>query len=108
LRRVGIHLSLHKILHRNLFIASPTKVLLVSNKQTGERRVTDADQTIEKSDAKSAFRAFLDFFVLFSGISTRSNLERTQRRPLSQKGVFLFRGRKKVNAPEPADEDTPR
>ena len=28
------------------------------------------------------FRAFLDFFVLFSGVSTASNLARTQGRPL--------------------------
>jgi len=40
---------------------------------------------------KSPLRAFLDFFVLFSGISTRSNLERTQRRPLISRGLFLFR-----------------
>jgi hypothetical protein len=36
-------------------------------------------------------RAFLDFFVLFSGVSTRSNLSRTQRRPLFSRGIFLFR-----------------
>ena len=40
---------------------------------------------------KGAFRAFWDFFVLFSGISTASNLERTQGRPLRQGGLFLFR-----------------
>jgi hypothetical protein len=40
---------------------------------------------------RSFFRAFLDFFVLFSGISTASNLERTQRRPLRTRGLFLFR-----------------
>jgi hypothetical protein len=38
-------------------------------------------------------RAFLDFFVLFSGISTRSNLARTQRRPLDVRGIFLFRSK---------------
>jgi hypothetical protein len=36
-------------------------------------------------------RAFLDFLVLFSGISTRSNLARTQGRPLNARGIFLFR-----------------
>ncbi|HEV2485905.1 MAG TPA: hypothetical protein VGT08_10260 [Terracidiphilus sp.] len=37
------------------------------------------------------FRAFLDFFILFSGISTASNLARTQGRPLRTRGLFLFR-----------------
>jgi hypothetical protein len=40
---------------------------------------------------KRFFRAFWDFFVLFSGISTASNLERTQGRPLRQRGLFLIR-----------------
>lgn len=37
------------------------------------------------------FRAFWDFFVLFSGISTASNLTRTQSRPVRYRGMFLFR-----------------
>jgi hypothetical protein len=37
------------------------------------------------------WRAFLDFFVLFSGVSTASNLERTQGQPLRTRGIFLFR-----------------
>lgn len=41
----------------------------------------------------SHLRAFLDFFILFSGISTARNLARTQRRPLLTRGVFLFRTR---------------
>jgi hypothetical protein len=40
------------------------------------------------------FRAFLDFFILFSGISTASNLARTQGRPLLTRGLFLFRSRR--------------
>jgi hypothetical protein len=36
-------------------------------------------------------RAFLDFFVLFSGVSTASNLARTQGRALLTRGIFLFR-----------------
>ena len=40
---------------------------------------------------KSFFRAFLDFFILFSGISTASNLSRTQPRPVKSRGLFLFR-----------------
>jgi hypothetical protein len=40
---------------------------------------------------KSFFRAFLDFFVLFFGVSTASNLSRTQGRPVRSRGLFLFR-----------------
>ena len=40
---------------------------------------------------KSFLRAFWDFFVLFSGISTASNLTRTQGRPVKNRGLFLFR-----------------
>ncbi|MGD0631747.1 MAG: hypothetical protein ABR987_20645 [Terracidiphilus sp.] len=42
---------------------------------------------------KSLLRAFWDFFVLFSGISTASNLSRTQPRPVRSRGLFLFRGK---------------
>jgi hypothetical protein len=42
---------------------------------------------------KSFFRAFLDFFILFSGVSTASNLSRTQGRPVRRRGFFLFRSR---------------
>jgi hypothetical protein len=42
---------------------------------------------------KSFLRAFVDFFILFSGISTASNLERTQGRPLRTRGIFLVRPR---------------
>lgn len=40
---------------------------------------------------KSFLRAFLDYFILFSGVSTASNLARTQGRPLLTRGIFLFR-----------------
>jgi hypothetical protein len=40
---------------------------------------------------KGFLRAFIDFFILFSGISTASNLARTQGRPLLTRGLFLFR-----------------
>jgi hypothetical protein len=43
------------------------------------------------SDKKSLFRAFLDFFVLFSGVSTASNLSRTRKTPVTGRGLFLFR-----------------
>jgi hypothetical protein len=48
-------------------------------------------------DRKNVFRAFWDFFVLFSGISTASNLERTQGRPLRKRGLFLIRRKAKVS-----------
>jgi hypothetical protein len=51
---------------------------------------------------KSLLRAFWDFFVLFSGISTASNLSRTQPRPVRSRGLFLFRGRDgKQQKPKP-------
>jgi hypothetical protein len=42
-------------------------------------------------DKKSLWRAFLDFFVLFSGVSTVSNLSRTRSTPVRGRGLFLFR-----------------
>jgi hypothetical protein len=51
---------------------------------------------------RNFFRAFLDFFILFSGISTASNLARTQGRPLRKIGPFLFRTR-----PDARPADTP-
>ncbi len=44
-----------------------------------------------RRDSTSRLRAFLDFFILFSGISTASNLARTQGRKLLTRGIFLFR-----------------
>jgi hypothetical protein len=43
------------------------------------------------ADEKSFWRAFLDWFVLFSGISTASNLSRTRKAPVVGRGLFLFR-----------------
>ncbi len=40
---------------------------------------------------KSLLRIFWDFFVLFSGVSTASNLSRTQGSPVRGRGLFLFR-----------------
>jgi hypothetical protein len=56
-------------------------------------------RTAEKPARKGFFRAFIDFFILFSGISTKSNLERTQRRPLIYRGLFLFRSKKGTGTP---------
>ena len=55
--------------------------------------MTDALPVADKKRG-GPFRAFLDFFVLFSGISTASNLARTQGRQLLTRGLFLFRGKK--------------
>lgn len=43
------------------------------------------------NDKKSFFRAFWDYFVLFSGISTARNLSRTRKTPVVGRGLFLFR-----------------
>jgi hypothetical protein len=44
---------------------------------------------------KGILRAFWDWFVLFSGISTASNLSRTRPDPVQQRGLFLFRKSKR-------------
>jgi hypothetical protein len=46
---------------------------------------------VEVEKKKNSLKAFWDFLVLFSGISTASNLSRTQRRPVRNRGIFLFR-----------------
>jgi hypothetical protein len=43
------------------------------------------------AEKKSFWRAFLDFFVLFGGVSTASNLSRTRKAPVVGRGLFLFR-----------------
>jgi hypothetical protein len=55
------------------------------------------------TEEKGGFiKAFWDFFVLFSGISTASNLARTQGRSLRTGGLFLFRRpADKPTAPQP-------
>jgi hypothetical protein len=45
---------------------------------------------------KGALLAFWDWFVLFSGISTASNLSRTRPDPVQRRGLFLFRSRKRL------------
>lgn len=44
---------------------------------------------------RSRWRAFWDWFVLFSGVSTASNLSRTRREPVLARGLFLFRQRRR-------------
>jgi hypothetical protein len=43
------------------------------------------------NETKTRWRAFWDWFVLFSGISTASNLSRTRPDPVRRRGLFLFR-----------------
>ncbi len=47
---------------------------------------------------KNFLRAFWDFFTLFSGVSTASNLTRTQGRPVGTRGFFLFRPKSEKQA----------
>ena len=62
-----------------------------------------------RSDKRDFWHAVWDFFVLFSGISTASNLTRTQGRQIRSEGLFLFRppeGKKPPEPPRPsADPD---
>jgi len=55
--------------------------------------IPEKNQTVrlEQENRKGFLRAFWDFFVLFSGISTKSNLSRTRREPVQSRGLFLFR-----------------
>jgi len=46
---------------------------------------------MQQPSNKGLLRAFWDWFVLFSGISTASNLSRTRPDPIQQRGLFLFR-----------------
>ena len=50
------------------------------------------------TDRKNFWRAFLDWFVLFSGISTASNLTRTRKAPVVGRGFFLFRKAEKPDS----------
>jgi hypothetical protein len=49
------------------------------------------------ADRKSFWLAFFDWFILFSGISTVSNLSRTRKTPVVGRGLFLFRKPEKPN-----------
>lgn len=50
------------------------------------------------TERKSFWRAFLDFFILFNGVSTASNLSRTRNAPVEGRGLFLFRKPDKPDA----------
>jgi hypothetical protein len=43
---------------------------------------------------KERVRAFWDFLILFSGISTARNLSRTRKEPVRNRGLFLFRSKR--------------
>ncbi len=63
-------------------------------------------RAVAMAEKKSFWRAFLDFFVLFSGVSTALNLSRTRNAPVVGKGMFLFR--KGTGAqPNPSSERKP-
>jgi len=53
------------------------------------------DSSTETPNPRVPFRervaAFLDFLILFSGISTARNLSRTRKDPIRRRGLFLFR-----------------
>jgi hypothetical protein len=55
------------------------------------------------TNKRGFWQSFWDFFVLFSGISTASNLSRTQPRPVRNRGLFLFRGNKEKDAADRSD-----
>ena len=57
------------------------------------------------TERKGFWQAFLDFFVLFSGVSTASNLSRTRKAPVVGRGLFLFR---KGTGARPQQSDEPR
>ena len=48
------------------------------------------------SPKKGLLLTFWDWFVLFSGISTASNLSRTRPDPVRRRGLFLFRSARKT------------
>jgi hypothetical protein len=57
-------------------------------------------------DKRDLLRAAWDFFVLFSGISTASNLTRTQGRQILSRGLFLVRPPLDKKPPGPPREPT--
>jgi hypothetical protein len=64
----------------------------------------DVSSRAQPAKEKGLLRAFWDFFVLFSGISTASNLSRTQGRAVKSRGLFLFRKSGDKNAGGSTDE----
>lgn len=83
--------------------------------ETSSSRETSSSETKEISGAMGSRQtgiggrllAFWDFLVLFSGISTASNLSRTRRDPIRRRGLFLFRSPRPLSAGR-AGEDGPK
>jgi hypothetical protein len=48
-------------------------------------------QVTVMANSKGFWRAFFDWFILFSGISTAANLSRTRKAAVTGRGLFLFR-----------------
>jgi len=61
---------------------------------------------MRKKNIREILRAAWDFFVLFSGISTASNLTRTQGRRIHSNGLFLFRPAVDSKPPGPSGPPT--
>jgi hypothetical protein len=64
-------------------------------RRQGDAKKMEPQQDIprEGTGFKERMRAFWDFFVLFSGISTAKNLARTRKNPILTRGLFLFRSK---------------
>lgn len=55
------------------------------------RKVSPGSGIMFIKSIKDELCAFWDFFVLFSGVSTASNLSRTRKDRILTRGLFLFR-----------------
>jgi hypothetical protein len=58
------------------------------------RGTIESSIPMEEKNFKERFRAFWDFLILFSGVSTARNLSRTRKEPVRRRGLFLFRSRR--------------
>jgi hypothetical protein len=58
------------------------------------RGTIESSIPMEEKSFKERFRAFWDFLILFSGVSTARNLSRTRKEPVRRRGLFLFRSRR--------------
>ena len=65
-----------------------------------EQRIEDRwGKLVIEQAKKSRWRAFWDFFILFSGISTASNLSRTQAGRSADEGCSCFARLRKNSGP---------
>jgi hypothetical protein len=69
-----------------------------SGQKSGAGRGNSSPMAVENT--KGFWRTFWDIFVLFSGVSTASNLSLTQGRAVRRRGLFLFRGSSAKDAAE--------